>query len=171
MDEPYPVEILTPIAAGPGSLTLDLFELFGSGGKASKAWDRLGVSTGSLASPFGSTTQNNASEFIQGINNGSSGSGPFAGAVDIVDIFIRQAQLDPSQTQVVKYIRPLATGAASSAQPYAEQYVGCVITNVIDGEEIQIGTLEVIKRIQITYRYVMRNGNPSAAFKVRDAAL
>jgi hypothetical protein len=171
MDEPYPVEVITPIAAGPGQLVLNLFELFGSSGHASKVWDRLGVSIGSAPSPFGSTGAGNASQFLSGQNNGTYGSGVFAGLVDIVDIFIKQAQLTPTQTSVVKYIRPLSTGSASSSAPYSEEYVGCQITNVVDGEQIEIGTLEVIKQITITYRYLMRNTQPSQAFAVRDAAI
>ena len=95
------------------------------------------------------------------------------GAVDIVDIFIRQAQLAPSQTEVVKIIRPLgASGPAGSPiQPYTEEYHGCVITNVQDGEQIAIGTMEVLKQITINYRYMTRNGNPSIAFKVSDNPL
>src|ERR1035437_8818293 len=63
MDEPYPVEIITPAAAGMGQLVLNLFELFGSGGAASKAWDRLGASAGGTATvPFaGGLTPNNTS--------------------------------------------------------------------------------------------------------------
>lgn len=169
MDEPYPVEIITPAAAGMGQLTLNLFELFGSGGAASKAWDRLGANLGgTLQSPFGNLVnqgQGNVSTLLPGL----AGTGPFSGLVDIVDIFIAQAQLDPTQMQIVKYIRPLSAG--NQAPPYSEEYVGCVITNVADGETIEVGTLEVIKQITVAYRYVTRNGQPSKAFKQRDAAL
>lgn len=165
MDEPYPVEIITPAAAGMGQLVLNLFELFGSGGAASKAWDRLGASIGgSTTSPFGSTTNTNASTNLQ-----IGGDGIFQGAVDIVDIFIRQAQADPASLQVVKYIRPLAAGGAAS--PYSEEYHGCVITNVIDGEQIEVGTLEVIKQVTVAYRYLTRNGTPSQGFAIRDNPL
>lgn len=170
MDEPYPVEIITAAAAGMGQLTLNMFELFGSGGSASKAWDRLGANLGgTLQAPFGNLVnggQGNISTALPGL---APGNGPFAGAVDIVDIFIRQAQLNPSQMQIVKYIRPLSAGG--NAQPYSEEYVGCVITNVQDGETVEVGTLEIIKQITVAYRYMTRNGQPSAAFQQRDAAL
>lgn len=168
MDEPYPVEIITPIAAGPGQLVLNLFELFGSGGHASKAWDRLGVNLGTVNPVYSSV--NDPSQITQNLTLGSTGPGQFAGLVDIVDIFITQAKLDPTQTQVVKYIRPLSRGAAVGGTPYSEEYIGCMITNVVDGEQIEIGTLEVIKQITITYRYLLRNGTASQAFAVRDAA-
>jgi hypothetical protein len=168
MDEPYAVEIITPIAAGPGSITLNMFELFGSGGAASKAWDRLGASVGTTSSPFGATTPADVSTQLANL---TSSANPFYGAVDIVDIFIRQAQLDDTQTQIVKYIRPLPLPGNATAAPYTEEYNGCVITNVIDGESVEVGTLEIIKQITVAFRYVTRNGNTSAAFKLRDAAL
>lgn len=167
MDEPYPVEIITPAAAGMGQLTLNLYELFGSGGSSSKVWDRLGASFGgstSASSPFGATTSANTST-----NLTIGGDGVFQNATDIVDIFVRQAQANPSQLNIVKYIRPLSAGGAP--QPYTEEYNGCIITNVIDGEQIEVGTLEVIKQITVAYRYVTRNGQPNPAFAMRDNPL
>lgn len=167
MDEPYPVEIITPAAAGMGQIVLNLFELFGSGGKASKAWDRLGVGANTMGgNPFGAVGQSDTSQFL----NLSSSSGVFSGAVDIVDIFIRQAQADPASLSVVQIIRPPANPNGTQ-QPYFIQYVGCVITDVQDGEQIDVGTLEVIKQITVAYRYSLRDGQPSAAFNQRDAQL
>lgn len=173
MDEPYPIEIITPIAAGMGQIVLNMFELFGSGGSASKAWDRLGANIGTLNSPFGSATETNASTQLNGLGNTNSGPhpNPFHGAVDIVDIFIRQASLDPSKMQVVKYIRPLPLPGGKTSQPYTEEYHGCIITNVVDNETIEVGTLEVIKQVTIAFRYLTRNTNRSAAFALRDKAL
>ena len=172
LDEPYPIEIITPAAAGPGQLVLNMFELFGSGGVASKVWDRLGLSLGSKNSPFGSESPENQSTNFR-LTGGAANGGIFAGAVDIVDIFIRQAQADPEKLKIVKVIRPLgASGPAGSPiQPYTEEYHGCVITQVQDGEQIAIGTMEVLKQITINFRYVTRNGQPSLAFKVRDNSL
>lgn len=166
MDEPYPVEIITPAAAGMGQLVLNLYELFGSGGSASKAWDRLGAKLGgsSLGSPFGGGSSENQSTMLQ-----VGSDGVFNGATDIVDIFVRQAQADPSQLNIVKYIRPLSAGG--SVKPYTEEYHGCVISNVVDGEQIEVGTLEVIKQITVSYRYLTRNGKPNPAFKVRNNPL
>lgn len=167
MDEPYPIEIITPAAAGMGQIVLNLFELFGSNGKASKTWDRLGASLGgTTGSPFGSTGITNTSNLLA-LQTG----GPFAGAVDIVDIFIRQAQADPQSLQVVQIIRPPANPNPGQNNPYYLAYVGCVITDVQDGEQIDVGTLEVIKQITVAYRYVLRDGAPSQAFLNRDATL
>ncbi|MGD0511008.1 MAG: hypothetical protein ABSA33_04160, partial [Candidatus Micrarchaeaceae archaeon] len=131
-----------------------------------KIWDRLGASIAgsSLNNPYGSTTSNNQSTSL------AIGSGPFAGLVDIVDIAIKQAQLDPTQTQVVKYIRPLPTYGQPST-PYSEEYHNCVITDVKDGETIQVGTLSITKQITIQYTYMSRNNVTSQAFALRDAAL
>lgn len=170
MDEPYPIEIITPAAAGPGQLVLNLYELFGSGGTASKVWDRLGLSIGSKNSPFSSEGPANQST---NFNLTGQTNGLFMGAVDIVDIFIRQAQAAPSQLEIVKVIRPLgASGPAGSPiQPYTEEFHGCVISKVVDGEQIGIGTMAVLKQITVVYRYTTRNGQPSAAFKIRDNPL
>ncbi len=169
MDEPAPVEIITPAAAGMGQLTLNLFELWGQG-NASKVWDRLGSTLtqpgGSGIGPFGSTDALNSST-----NLVISTDGVFNGAVDIVDIFIRQAQADPTQLNITKIIRPLPVSAGAAMQPYTEEYHGCVVTNVIDGEQIEIGTMEVIKQITVAYRFLSRNGQVGAGFALRDAAL
>lgn len=174
MDEPYPVEILTPAAAGMGTITLNLIELFGTNGYASKVWDRLGIgANASGAAPFGPQGIGDTSQFLNIDTNFTpqqSGGGIFTGAVDIVDIFIRQAQADPSKLQIVEIIRPPSNPNGQS-KPYYLQYVGCVITNVQDGEEIDVGTLEVLKNITVAYRYVLRDGVPSAAFNNRDAML
>lgn len=169
MDEPYPVEIITPAAAGMGQLVLNMFELFGSGGKASKVWERLGgsIAGGTVTAPFGifPNPEENVSTNLQ------IGNGPFAGAIDIVDVYIKQAEVEPNKLQVVKYIRPLPVSGGVEATPYSEEYHGCVLTNVIDGEQIEVGTLEVIKQVTIAYRYTTRNGHASRGFQIRDNAL
>ena len=169
MDEPYPAAFVTTVAAGAGQMVLNMFELFGKGGKSSKIWDRLGVPLGgtSLSNPFGSTQSSNASIYL---NTGDQESGIFKNAADIVDIYIQQAQFDPEATNIVKYIRPLGT-AAGGFEPYFETYHGCIITNVVDNEQIEVGTLEIIKQISIAYRYVTRNGSASEGYKFRDSAL
>lgn len=166
MDEPYPIEIITPAAAGMGQIVLNLIELFGSNGLCSKVWDRLGTGSGSNTQPFGTGFQN-TDQF-----NNLSAPGDFTtsgSAGDIVDIFIRQAQLSPTQMQIVQIIRP-PTNAGNAPGPYFIQYVGCVITNVQDGEQIDVGTLEIIKQITVAYRYSARDGQMPQAFTLRNAA-
>ena len=142
-------------------MVLNLIDLFGTGASGvagvSKIWDRLGANVGGgTAAPFGQSS-------LSSINLNGSGSGPFAGLVDIVDIAITQAQLDPTQMQIVKYIRPLPVGG-QAVHPYFETYVGCTITNVTDGESIDITTLQIIKQITVAYRYLTRNGQKNQAF-------
>ena len=167
MDEPYPIEIITPAAAGMGQIVLNMFELFGQGGVASKVWDRLGLQIGESKSPFGSNTENASTGFPL---TGKGRGGIFAGAVDIVDIFIRQAKAEPSQTEIVKIIRPLSVGKEAS-EPYSEEYHGCVITKVVDGEQVAVGTMEILKQITVNWTHMTRNGQPSAAIALRNSPL
>jgi hypothetical protein len=179
MDEPYPVEIMTPAAAGMGQVVLNLFELFGSNGIASKVWDRLGLSLGagfSASNPFGALTpENQSTNFtLTGESVKNESNAPFAGAVDIVDVFVRQAQTEAHKLQIVKIVRPLnPNGPPGNAevQPYTEEYHGCAITNIQDGEQISVGTMEILKQITVNFCYVTRNGQTSLAFKLRNDPL
>lgn len=117
MDQPYPIEIITPAAAGPGSLTLELYELYGE-----RVWDRLAQ---------------------------------VAGTIDIVDIF-RTVAATPNPITLVKYILPPKL-SGQRAQPTVEQYHNCVISQVLDGETIEIGTMEVLKQITVMYTRMTRD--------------
>lgn len=154
IDEPYPVQVITPAASNMGSLTLNMYELYNE-----KVWERLAADVGSPSNPFGGT----------GSNDVTTAGGIFDGAVDLVDVFIRQAEYD-KPLNVVKFIRPPML-AGVHGKPYAEQYHGCVITNIQDGETIEVGSMEIIKQITIAYRYKTRNGKRSKAFAYRDRPL
>lgn len=86
-----------------------------------------------------------------------------SGSVDLVNIFIKMAALG-EDVQVVKVIRPPALGGngdpGTTQGAYSERYHRCVITNVEDGETIEVGTMELSKRITIAYTYMTRDGNP-----------
>lgn len=152
MDEPYPVQVITPAASGMGSLTLNLYELYNE-----KVWDRLAADVeGSANTPFGGVNSNDI----------NTGGGIFNGAVDLVDVFIRQAEYSGA-LNVVKYIRPPMIGGRKG-KPYAEQYHGCVITNITDGEQVEVGTMEIIKQVTVAYRFKTRNDRRSKAFEYRD---
>lgn len=157
MDEPYPIQVLTPAASGMGSLTLNLYELYNE-----KVWDRLGSSIGytGAGSPFGGNASNNLS-FGQSI---------LSGAVDLVDVFIRIAEQPAGTVNVVKYIRPPLLGGTTGT-PYSEEYHGCVITNILDGEAVEVGTMEVIKQVTVGYTHMTRNGKRSKAWDYRDRPL
>jgi len=141
MDEPYPVELITPQAASMGSLTLNLFELYGA-----QVWERLAKYLG--GDPAG--TSNTQSDSING-----NGHGP----VDIVGIFNAVANT-PNPIRIVKYVKPPQI-RGKSMKPYTEEYHNCVISNVLDGETIEIGSMEVVKQITVNYTYMTRgNRNP-----------
>lgn len=156
IDEPYPVQVLTPAASGMGSLTLNMYELYNE-----KVWDRLAADVqGDISgSAFGGIESNDI----------NTTGGIFDGAVDLVDVYIRQAEY-PHALNVVKYIRPPVIGGVTG-RPYSEQYHGCVITNIIDGEQIEVGSMEIIKQVTVAYRYKTRNGRRSKAFQYRDRPL
>lgn len=143
MDEPVPVQVITTAAAGMGSLTLNLIELYGS-----KVWDRLGAEVG-----YKGTTYSGTSGFT-----GTVGANAILnGAIDITDIMIRVAEEAPEDMSVVKYIRPPKL-AGTTQKPYAEIYHNCVITNVQDGENVEIGTMEVIKQVTVGYTHMTQPG-------------
>jgi len=142
MDEPYPIQVITPAAAGMGSLTLNMYELYNS-----KVWDRLGQEVG--AAPI---TQLPANQNTQNL-----GQSILSGAVDIADVFVRIAEQRPEDLTVVKYIRP-PTIAQDPPRPYHEIYHNIVITNILDGEQIEVGTMEVIKQVTVGYTHVTRPG-------------
>jgi hypothetical protein len=152
MDEPYPVQVITPAASGMGSITLNLYELYNQ-----KVWDRLAANVrGSNGNPFGGAESNNI----------NTNNGIFDGAVDLVDVFIRQAEY-AKDLDVTKFVRPPVIGG-KKGNPYAEQYHGCVITNITDGETLEVGTMEIVKQVTIAYRFKSRNGRVSKAFAYRN---
>lgn len=181
MDEPYPIEILTPVAAGVGTLVLNLYDIWAnSDGVVAKIWDRLGnngTSKGNLSTIPGTDTSGSGQGF-----GSLSGGGIFGQASDIVDIAIAQAQATPAQMQIVEYIRQipnLQQGVTGNGTPSLTggksgyiQYHGCTITDVRDDETVQIGTLELVKQITVNYTYSTRSGVSSTnwALALRNGA-
>jgi hypothetical protein len=156
MDEPYPVQIITPAASGMGQLVLNMYELYGE-----KVWDRLGAAPGAT---IGSNPDTGSSNNI----NTDSGDNLLKGCVDLVDVFIRIAGLKEGECNVVKHVRPPALNGEPRPTPFTEQYHGCVITNITDGESISVGTMEVTKQVTVAYRYMTRNNVTSRAFNLRE---
>lgn len=131
MDTPYPVELVTPQATSMGTLTLELYELYGS-----NVWERL--------ASYLNTTPN--------------ASGNNRGPVDLAGIFAQVAK-QGRPISIVKYVRPPArTGGVPSARPYTEEYKNCVISQLQDGETIEVGTMEVLKQITVNYTHLERGG-------------
>lgn len=78
-----------------------------------------------------------------------------AGSTDLVDIFLAVANTS-EPIQLVKFVNP---PAGSNVKGYHDTFHNCVITNVLDGETIEVGTMEVLKQIQVGYTKVTRSGN------------
>lgn len=126
LDSAYPVEIITPLAAGMGQLTLELYEVYGA-----QVWDRL----------------MNILPATPGIDAGR-------GATDMVEVFYRVANT-PNPIYLTKVITPpLIRGKKMPA--YTFTYHNCVITDIGDGETIEVGTMEVLKSITIAYTHTTR---------------
>lgn len=123
MDTAYPVEIITSQAASMGTITLRLYEHFGS-----QVWEQL-----------------------SGLGRGS-GRGP----VDIVGVMKAVANA-AKPIQVFKYIRPPSI-RGKKMPPYTEEYHNVVISSIEDGEIIEIGTMEVLKTIEMNYTHITRGG-------------
>lgn len=132
MDSPYAIEIITPAAQTIGTITMQLKELYGQ-----KVWEELAG---------------------------------LSGASDLVNIFIRMAAFGLNSQgggiQVSKIIRPPLLQGITPTNPlsssalnqiaagngaYGEIYNNAIITNVQDGETIDIGTMDVNKQITIAY--------------------
>lgn len=137
MDAAYPVQVITPAAAGMGTITLDLYELYGA-----NVWERLGAQAKMTMGVRESAAAKDANAL-------------FDGAIDIVNIFRVQAASEP--IQVVKYIKP-PTLAGKNLKAYTEEYHNAVITDVVDGETIEIGTMEILKQITVGYTHMTRGG-------------
>lgn len=130
LDEPYPVEVLTPAAQNIGTLVLELYELYNM-----KVWDQLST---------------------------------IAGSVDLVNIFIKVAARS-TPIDLVKIIRP-PTLAGTTRPAYSERYHNVVVTNVEDGETIEVGTMAITKRITVAYTYMTSDLSvgPNEALVLRD---
>ena len=136
LDEPYPIDIVTPAAQNIGTLTMELYELYNR-----KVWDQLSV---------------------------------IAGSIDLVNIFIKVAA-ERNPINLVKVVSPPVL-RGQAPKTYSDVFHNCVITNVEDGETIEIGTMEVTKRISVAYTYMTRSGYDNIdqrnhAFDLRDGRL
>jgi hypothetical protein len=123
MDAPRPVQVITPAAAGMGTLTLNLIELYGA-----QVWERL--------------------------------SDELAGATDIVEIF-QKVSASPNPIAMTKIITPPVLGG-NQMPAYTETYNNCVITNVANGETIDIATMEVRKTITVAYTHMVMGKSVAA---------
>lgn len=113
LDEPYPIDIITPAAITIGTLTMEIYELY-----RQKVWHNLSTITGEI---------------------------------DLVNIFIKLAA-DKTPVTITKVIWPPELGGVTNRKPTKDVFHNCVVTNVEDGETVEIGTMEITKRITVAYR-------------------
>ncbi len=135
LDQARPIQIIVPAAIGAGTLQVQLFELYNR-----KIWDQIMRITDDKSvglGTAGSLTQYN----------------------DLAEIFLRLAAVE-KPISCTKIVYPPNTGVFPGAQKiraYADTYHGCVITDVRDDEQIDIGTMEVIKNLTIQYTKMVRH--------------
>ncbi len=68
-------------------------------------------------------------------------------ADDLVDVFNAVAS-DPEPISVTKFVFP---PAGSGVNPYHITYKNCVISDVKEGEELEVGTMQLMKDVTIMY--------------------
>lgn len=76
-----------------------------------------------------------------------------AQSVDLQQIFQKVANTS-TPIDMTKIVNP---PDGSKIPNYWEVYHNCVITNVLDGETIEVGTMEILKQITIGYTHVTRS--------------
>lgn len=124
MDEPYPVELITPVATTMGTVTLEFYELFGRA-----VWENLA-----------------------GLEGAWDGSGP----VDLANIFKLVAEMT-NPIRIIKFIREPKRGTKGGGV-FTEEYNNCVVSQLMDGETIEVGTMQVLKQVVVNYTHITRNG-------------
>jgi hypothetical protein len=82
-----------------------------------------------------------------------------AGSHDLQEILLRVANT-PDAIAMTKFVFP---PEGSRVGNYSETYHNCVITNVLDGETIEVGTMEVLKQIVVGYTHSRRSDHQDAA--------
>lgn len=132
IDSPYPVQLVTPQALTMGTLVLELYELYNQ-----NVWERLGD-----------------------LNVG--------GIVDLANIFNRIATSSAPITIhriITPPFRKFTEGGVgglgvngAKGQQYFISFHNCVVSNLDDGETIEIGTMEVTKTVTVNYTHIRRGG-------------
>lgn len=137
MDSTYPEHLITPVATSMGTLTIEVYELLNK-----PAWGNLG---------------------------GIGEIGSTKSATDLAEIFSRMASASSSLT-VSKHLfkpkegasathTPERTGTASGFDEIKAKrqiYHNCVVSQVMDGETVEVGTMDILKQIVVNYTHYTR---------------
>lgn len=133
MDQRYPLQIITPAAVGPGTLQVQIYEMYNQ-----KVWDEIMRVTDVS---FKNSLSTNRQAFYN----------------DLVEVFIRLSNIGKG-IQCTKIIYPPNKVQGNvKTQFYADTYHNCMITDIRDDETIDIGTMEIIKNMTIQYTHTTRN--------------
>lgn len=134
LDHARPDQIITPQAAGMGTITLDLIELFGA-----PVWERL---TDYLPGSEGIEKPNDIVDIFRAVASSPN--------------YI-------SMTKIISppYIRDSSTTTNQKIPFYTETYHRCVITNVANSETINVGSMEILKQVTIAYTKVTIERSPT----------
>lgn len=132
LDQQYPMQILVPAAIGPGTLQLQMFEMYNSA-----VWDQI------LA--------------ITDVTTGVGTAGQKAVYNDLSEVFLRLSALNkPINATKIVYPPNVGVRGGPKVRHYAELYHNCMITDIRNDENIQIGTMEVVKSMTIMYTRMTR---------------
>lgn len=106
---------------------------------------------GTLTIEFYELYGSNVWERLKGLGR-SDGKGP----VDLVGIFQAVAAMN-TPIRIFKYIRPPRISGAKM-HPYTEEFNNCVVSQLVDGETIEVGTMEILKTMVVNYTHITRGG-------------
>lgn len=134
LDARYPRQIITPAAIGVGTLTLQRYETYNS-----KIWDDL-MAALDASNPNGVNTNKLP------IYN------------DLAEVFIRLANIGKG-ISATKLIFPPNKVQKTKKQYYADTYHNCVITDIRDDEQVEIGGMSSVKTMVIQYTHTTRNSS------------
>lgn len=129
MDQRYPLQIITPAALGPGTLQLQMYEMYNR-----KVWDRI-------------------MEVVDSKHKG--GFNRLSTYNDLVEVFIRLANIGRGITCSKIIYAPNEAGNRSRYS--AENYHNATITDIRDDEDIDIGRMSIIKAMTIQYTKMTRS--------------
>jgi len=79
-----------------------------------------------------------------------------ARANDLADVFFAMAAHNQPINAVKMIIPPQNLQGDTTLEPYGEIYNNCVITNITDGEDIDVRKMEIVKGITIAYTHATR---------------
>lgn len=133
MDHRYPAQIITPAAIGPGTLQVQLYETYNS-----KVWDAIMA-------------------IVDATNKTGVQTNKLPKYNDLVEVFIRLSNIGKGINCTKIIYPPNKVQSGKKSQFYADTYHNCVITDIRDDEQIDIGSMEIIKNMTIQYTHSTRS--------------